>query len=106
MLGILALSLSLGGCNSLSPTQQYALVSDAYSTTVEGVTNASRLDLVDREFMEDFNEVRIPARAGIDEWEAALLANETFPASIRKRVSDWVDRMILMHLEATKGTNP
>ena len=56
--------------------------------------------------MEDFNEVRIPARAGIDEWEAALLANETFPASIRKRVSDWVDRMILMHLEATKGTNP
>ena len=103
MLGILALSLSLGGCNSLSPTQRYALNSNAYSTAVEGVTNASRLDLVDLEFLEGFNEVRAPARAGIDEWEDALMSGENLSSTKRRRISGLIDRLILMHIQAKRG---
>ena len=72
-----AACLLLGGCG-MSPSQQYAQASTAYTATLHAVTPLIQAGAVDGATLRRFESVREPVARLLDEWYAALMEGRTF----------------------------
>jgi hypothetical protein len=89
-----ALCVTLGGCagSGLSQSQRYELASMSYVLAVDAVTEASRAGFVTWDDLVEFNENRLVANAGLDEWESAIVEERPFDgvAAVNRAIDDLI----------------
>lgn len=93
-----AILFTLAGCKAISPANQYVVTRNAYVAAVDGMATAAIADAVTLEQAENFEIARVLVDRQLDQWEAAVVAGESFDRTTA--VIQAVDDMTRVWLQA------